>query len=411
MLVFHARTPGRERRQESVFGFCQLKQWERRLGIRGTGPAGPVQLLLGALGVLSLATIIGASAAQAQVPAKIEAQLQKMGHIVDPACTARLYRSMMPKNDITSGVKQPYPGIAVTRNVSFGPDPKDAVDIFEANKGANSHAVLIYVPGGAGNKIEIQDKAANAFYDNIGRWATRNGMVAVLMQRHRGTQWDSGGKDIAMMIQWLQDNVAKYHGDAGHMFIWAHSAGNGPLGTYIGHPDLWGPKGVGVKGAIFMSGHFNIAPSQPPATSADAQGATFGDAGKLCGAGGPGSTAGALPGVQPGYPGGPEPALAGGPGPRGPRPQMDEKTMLAQSNLPGIEKADIKIMLAAAELDPEDRIVFNKTLSDGLCGMGLSHCPVMLFAKGESHMSEVFSIDTPDRTVSGPVLKFIRSVK
>jgi len=44
--------------------------------------------------------------------------------------------------------------------------------------------VLIYVPGGSGEKIEIQDKEANAFYDNIGRWATKNGMVGVIMQRH-----------------------------------------------------------------------------------------------------------------------------------------------------------------------------------------------------------------------------------
>jgi hypothetical protein len=31
----------------------------------------------------------------------------------------------------------------------------------------------------------------------------------------------------------------------------------------------------------------------------------------------------------------------------------------------------------------------------------------MFFVKGESHMSEVFSIDTPDKTVPGPVLAWI----
>jgi hypothetical protein len=35
----------------------------------------------------------------------------------------------------------------------------------------------------------------------------------------------------------------------------------------------------------------------------------------------------------------------------------------------------------------------------------------MLYLKGESHMSEVFSIDTPDKTVSGPVLDFIKRAK
>jgi hypothetical protein len=35
----------------------------------------------------------------------------------------------------------------------------------------------------------------------------------------------------------------------------------------------------------------------------------------------------------------------------------------------------------------------------------------MLFAKGESHMSEVFSIDTADKTVSAPILAWIKSSK
>jgi hypothetical protein len=35
----------------------------------------------------------------------------------------------------------------------------------------------------------------------------------------------------------------------------------------------------------------------------------------------------------------------------------------------------------------------------------------MLFAKDESHMSEVFAIDTDDKTVSGPILAWIKSIK
>src|SRR5205814_3638635 len=102
---------------------------------------------------------------------------------------------------------------------------------------------------------EQQDREGNAFYDNIGRWATKNDMVGVTMQRHPGRNWDDGGKDISLMIQWLQANIAKYKGNPDRMFIWAHSAGNGPLGIYIGHPEIHGPKGPGVKGAIFMSGN------------------------------------------------------------------------------------------------------------------------------------------------------------
>jgi hypothetical protein len=83
-----------------------------------------------------LAISFAAVAAEAQVPADIEAQLVTMGHIVDPPCTAKLYRPLMPANDITSTALPVYPGITVVRDASFGPNPKDVVDIFTADKGA-----------------------------------------------------------------------------------------------------------------------------------------------------------------------------------------------------------------------------------------------------------------------------------
>ena len=228
-----------------------------------------------------------------------------MGHIVDPPCTAKLYRPLMPANDITSSASPVYPGITVVRDASFGPNPKDVVDIFTADKGPASRPVLIYVPGGGGNKIELQDKEANAFYDNIGRWATKNGMVFVNMQRHGGPGWDAGAKDISSMIQWVEANISKYHGNADRMFIWAHSAGNNPLGTYIGRPELWGPKGVGVKGVIFMSpAPFDIEPlTVPPAPAGSNPFAALADSGKTCGVeGGAMSSSGALPGRKEGEP-------------------------------------------------------------------------------------------------------------
>jgi hypothetical protein len=375
-------------------------------------------------------------AAEAQVPADIEQQLVKMGHIVDPPCTAKLYRPLMPANDIRSSASPLYPGVTVVRDASFGSNPKDVVDIFTADKGPESRPVLIYVPGGPGNKIELQDKEANAFYDNIGRWATKNGMVYVNVQRHGGQGWDAGAKDISSMIQWVEANISKYHGNPDRMFIWAHSAGNMPLGTYIGRPELYGPKGVGVKGVIFMSpAAFDIAPLEvPPPPAGSNPFAALSESGKTCGVeGGAFSSSGALPGRTEGQPGGPDaaaprpPAGSGrGPGggaPGGPPagfggPPVDAATRLARSSLPELKRTSVKIMLVNAELDPgADRAVdggmmpFLQILHDDLCKEGPAHCPTLLYAKGESHMSEVFSIDTPDKTVSGPILAWMKKIK
>ena len=367
---------------------------------------------------LAVATLIAlpAPGALAQVPANIEAGLKKIGQIVDPACTAKLYRPLMPADDVNSKKTPLYKGIDIARDVSFGPNAKDVVDIFSADKRGDSRPVLIYVPGGAGNKIEQQSKDANAFYDNIMRWATKNGMVGVNMQRHPGQgNWDDGGKDVSLMIQWLQANISKYKGDPERMFIWAHSAGNGPLGTYLGRPELHGSKGVGVKGAILMSGQFNIAPLTPrgaggrDAAALGSPSAPPGPAGSACGAAAaPGGAAGRAAGR--GGAGAP-PSVPAGTGGRG---TVDPETLLARSSLPELKKSEVKFFLVTAELDPGingSMSPFNQTLHDELCKDGPDHCPTMLFAKQESHMSEVFAIDTKDTNVSGPILEWIKKVK
>lgn len=354
-----------------------------------------------------------AGTANAQVPPNIEAELTKIGQIVDPACTAKLYRPLMPANDINSNVTPLYPGITIARDVSFGPNPKDLIDIFTADKGGDSRTVLMFVPGGGGNKIEQQDREANAFYDNIGRWATKNGMVGILMQRHPGENWDDGGRDVSLMIQWVEANISKYKGNPDRMFIWAQSAGNGPLGTYIGRPELYGPKGVGVKGAIFMSGQFNIAPLEVPgagpAPALNAPGGAFYGAGTTCGAGAPTSVDGAIKG-----PSSAAGQAANGPGRGGRGQRVDPATLVERSSLPEFKKTKVKLIFTSAELDPGvhgGMSPFYQTLHDELCKEGPDRCPTMLFEKGESHMSEVFSIDTADKTVSGPILAWIKKVK
>src|ERR1035437_3205359 len=92
---------------------------------------------------LGAAALFAAGAVQAQVPPDIESELVKIGHIVDPPCTSKLYRPLMPKNDINSTVTPLYPGITIARDVSFGPDTMDIVDVFSAEKGSDSRPVLL----------------------------------------------------------------------------------------------------------------------------------------------------------------------------------------------------------------------------------------------------------------------------
>jgi hypothetical protein len=346
-----------------------------------------VKSIFATLCVAAILVLITATSPAAVAP-DVAKQLVNIGRGVCVPETAQVYAPMHPK--------PPYKGVTIMRDISFGPDPKDVLDVFSAEKGGGNRPVLIYVSGGAGNK---QQGGANGepFYDNVMLWATKNGMVGVNMQRHPGTEWDGPAKDIAHIVQWVGENISKYKGNPNRVFMWAQSAGNVPTSTYIAHPNLWGPKGVGVKGVVFMSAPaFNILPATPPPVQG---GGGFGGCGKPDGSG-PSQPANAK--------GGPGGGGKGGDG-KGKQAQPDQATLLARSNLKGLLDAKVSYLVSVAELDPANITGFVETLKNELTKGG--HAPTYVFMKDHSHISEVMSPNTADTSVTDPILKWMKSVK
>jgi hypothetical protein len=225
-------------------------------------------------------------------------------------------------------------------------------------------------------------------------------MVGVNMQRHPGQAWDGPAKDVGMVVQWVNQNIAGHKGNPARVFIWTQSAGNIPVSTYAGHPELYGPNGVGIKGVIFMSPPaFDILPATPPPVQGGGGGG-FGQCGQPSG-----YTPAAPPAAADGRGRGGRGGGPGGPG----RAQVDPATQLARSNLPGLVSSKLPFLIAVAELDPPNIIGFAETLKSELCKAG--RCPAYVTFKDHSHISEVMSPDTADTSVTGPILKWIKSVK
>ena len=263
---------------------------------------------------------------------------------------------------------------------------------FAPAKGGGSRPVLIYVSGGAGNKQQGGPNG-DVFYDNIMLWAVKNGMVGVNMQRRPGQTWDDPAKDVAIAVFWVNRTSLNTRETPGAVFIWSQSAGNVPVGTYIGHPEYYGPKGVGVKGVVFMSAaNFNILPATPPPVQGG-----FAPCGQPNGEPAAAAPAGRGPGG------------AGRGNGKGRGAQPDAATQLARSNLPGLIKSKLPFFVSVAELDPPNIIAFAETLKDQLCKAG--RCPTFVTFKDHSHISEVMSPDTADTSVTGPILKWMKSVK
>ena len=285
-------------------------------------------------------------AATAQVTPEMKAKIAEIGRVVDPPSTALLYRPLQEN--------PPYKGVTVVRDQVYGPDARNILDVFTPTSGRAGRTVLIHVSGGAGNKIEPIPQG-DAFYDNVMLWAAKNGMVGVNIQRRSGGAWDAPATDVSLAIQWTRKNIAKYGGDPNRIFIWGHSAGAMTLANYLSHPNLYGPDGVGVKGAVLMAGPYNLAPitvDAPPIAIRMGPGAPLQTGG---GAPPPGAPAGARPG--------PDPAV-----------------QLQRSVLPGLKALNIPLFVAAGEVEPPQLLALAKALNKELCDAG--KCPKFAIFQG-----------------------------
>src|SRR5215468_628772 len=210
--------------------------------------------------------LIASPVVHAQVPPDIAAQLRQIGTGVCVPETAKLYKPLQQM--------QPYTGVTVKRDIPYADDPRTIMDVFAPEKGGGGRPVLVYVSGGAGDK-KAGGPDGDPFYDNIMLWALKNGMVGVNMQRRGGfgggAAWDAPAKDVGLVVDWVRQNIEKYKGNPDRIFLWADSAGNGPVSTYAGHPEIAGPGGASVKGIVLMSSpNFNIQPETVPQGSAAA---------------------------------------------------------------------------------------------------------------------------------------------
>ena len=126
-------------------------------------------LVLVALLLLGLG--FGARAQTSGMPSEIEWKLAEFGAVINPPETAKLYAPLQEK--------EPYQGIKVVRDIKYGPDDRNALDVFVPEQGgAAQRPVLMFVHGGAfigGNRRG----PGSPFYDNIMLLAARNGMVGV----------------------------------------------------------------------------------------------------------------------------------------------------------------------------------------------------------------------------------------
>jgi acetyl esterase/lipase len=287
----------------------------------------------------------------AQVPPDIAEGIRKIGHIVDTPNTAKLYAPLFQNQ------KEPYPNVTVARDVAYGPDPANKLDVFTAGSATPANKpVGIYVHGGG---FERGDKRqpGSPFYDNIMLWLTQQGMVGININYRLAPKntWPAAHEDMAAVMRWVQANVAQYGGDPNRVVLWGQSAGASVIAGYLAHPQFYGPNGHGVKAAVMNSGFYD---------NENRGSAYFGN---------------------------------------------DPKELQERSSVEGLKKVTIPLFISHTEVDLPEAITQADAIKKALCDAG--RCPTYVVLKDHSHISQNYSVGTPDTSVSGPILQFIHQLK
>jgi acetyl esterase/lipase len=156
------------------------------------------------------------------------------------------------------------PGVKLTRDLRYGPADRNRLDVFEAEGRSGGPApVLVFVHGGG---FVMGDKTSpnSPFYDNVGYWAVRNGMVGVNMTYRLApqSQWPAGSEDLALAVKWVRENIAAHGGDINRVYVMGQSAGAVHVAGYVarefGNTGGRAPaQGWKPAGALLISGLYD----------------------------------------------------------------------------------------------------------------------------------------------------------
>jgi dienelactone hydrolase len=304
---------------------------------------------------IAIATVItltsGSGASLAQVPPDIAAGIRKIGPIVDTPNTLKLYGPLF------EGQKEPYPNVTVVRDIAYGPDPANKLDVFTPAAAAGAGKTVVFFVHGGGFERGDKRQPGSPFYDNLMLWLTQQGMVGVNLNYRLAPKntWPAAHDDLAAAVRFVQASIAQYGGDPDRIGLWGQSAGASLIAGYLAHPQFYGPKGHGVRAAVMNSGFYEN----------DRGGsAYFGS---------------------------------------------DPKELKERSSVEGLKKVTIPLFISHTEVDLPDAISEAEAANKALCDAG--RCPTYAVFKDHSHISQNYSVGSADTSVSGPVLQVLRQIK
>jgi len=208
----------------------------------------------------------------ASAPLPLQSAMEEIGRVW--ATDTQKHSEIVKRAYAPLLIAAPKDGVAVSRNVAYGPHPRQVVDIFQPVIRSNA-PVAIFVHGGA---FVRGDKCTTAeMYDNVLYWFARQGYLGANVEYRLAPEapYPAGADDVARATAWLFKNAARYGGNPSKLFLIGHSAGGTHVASFAYDPEL-GYQGRHASAAVLISARLRADQSVENPNAAGVK-AYFGD--------------------------------------------------------------------------------------------------------------------------------------
>ena len=176
----------------------------------------------------------------------IEARIRAHGAVLDMPFTQSIYKPLLDR--------QPREGVRVTRDLRYGSDERQRLDVYEPEaQGVAARSLMILMPGGGFIRGDKADR------ENFGQRFAREGIVTAVANYRLAPKhlWPAGAEDVISAYRWMRQHAARFGADANRIFLAGESAGAAHVAaaTLVRrfHPE----EGLAVAGTVLISGAYD----------------------------------------------------------------------------------------------------------------------------------------------------------
>ncbi len=290
-------------------------------------------------------------------PPAIEARIRAQGAVLDMRATLEIYAPLL--------AAQSRAGVEVRRDIAYGPDERHRLDVYHAKEARGPMPVLLVFHGGGFVRGDKRDR------ENAGLCFAREGFLTLVPNYRLGPlhQWPAGALDVGSALDWARANASEYGGDPGRIWLLGESAGAAHVAAATLLRRFHPPTGLSIAGAVLVSGVYNVHLER-------------------------------LARAQFGVP------------TPDPRNELyfgsDFERYPSMSVALLIDSDPFPLLITYAEFD----LLQMQVQAGELFARLVSHhrfAPELHVIRGHNHLTQVYSINTGDTSLSAPVLRFLRS--